>query len=81
MDALAPVCQIGGMKTKIELDDNEWGQIIDGLTCRAILYEETVGYYEDGVSYGEIAEVSNVKEARELAAMYRSIIEKIQRQR
>jgi len=78
---MAPVCQIGGMKTKIELDDNEWGQIIDGLTCRAILYEETVGYYEDGVSYGEIAEVSNVKEARELAAMYRSIIEKIQRQR
>ncbi len=69
------------MKTKIELEDIEWGQIIDGLTCRAILYEETVGYYEDGVTFCEIAEVSNVEESRELAAMYRSIIEKIQRQR
>ncbi len=69
------------MKTRIELDDNEWGQIIEGLTCRAILYEETVVYYEGGIPDGEIAEVSNVKEARELAAMYRSIIAKIQRQR
>ncbi len=78
---MAPVCQIGGMKTKIELDDNEWGQIIDGLACRAILYEEAVGYYEYQVTYGEIAEVSGVDEARDLATMYRSIIEKIQRQR
>ncbi len=70
-----------GMKKAIELDGNEWGQVIDGLMCRAILYEETVGYYEDGVTYGDIAEVSNVEEARQLAAMYRSLIEKIQRQR
>jgi len=69
------------MKTKIELDDNEWGQVIDGLTCRAILYEETVVYYEGGIPDGEIAEVSNVEEARALAAMYRSLIRKIQCQR
>jgi len=69
------------MKTKIELDDNEWGQVIDGLTCRAMLYEETVVYYEGGIPDGEIAEVSDVEEARALAALYRSLIEKIQRQR
>ncbi len=56
-----------GMKAAIELDDDEWGQIVDGLTCRAMLYEETVVYYEGGIPDGEIAEVSDVEEARALA--------------
>lgn len=69
------------MKTKIQLEDADWGQVIDGLTCRAELYEETVDYYETGVTYGNTAEVSGVEEARSLATLYRSLIAKIQRQR
>ncbi len=56
-----------GMKAAIELDDDEWGLIVDGLTCRAMLYEETVVYYEGSIPDGEIAEVSDVEEARALA--------------
>ena len=40
------------MKNTVELNKVEWGQVLDGLACRVALYEETVGYYEDGVSYG-----------------------------
>ncbi len=69
------------MNKPITLDDNDWGQIIDGLTCRAELYEETVRYYETGQADGGIAEVSDAEEARELAAKYRSIIDQIQSQR
>jgi len=69
------------MKKRIALEDHEWGQVVDGLTCRAELYEETVGYYETAQTDGEIAEVSDAEEARALAEMYRSLIAKIQRQR
>lgn len=68
------------MKTKIELENGDWGQIIDGLECRAEQYEKTVRYFESGEINGEIEEVSGIEEARELAETYRSLIEKIQRQ-
>ena len=68
-----------GMKN-VELNEVEWGQVLDGLTCRVALYEETVGYYEHGVSYGHIAEVRNADEARNIADYYRSIIGKIEKQ-
>ncbi|HAS81295.1 MAG TPA: hypothetical protein DCS43_01105 [Verrucomicrobia bacterium] len=69
------------MNKPITLDDNDWGQIIDGLTCHAEQYEETVRYYETDEADGGIAEVSDAEEARELAETYRSLIKKIQRQR
>lgn len=69
------------MKKSITLEDNEWGQIIDGLLCRAELYEETVRYHETGFADGAIAEVTDTEEARDLAAKYRSIIAKIEGQR
>lgn len=81
MDQLSLMAHDMAMKTKIELDDNDWGQIIDGLECRAEQYEKTVRYFESGESNGEIEEVSGVDEAREQAETYRAIIAKIQRQR
>ena len=66
------------MKKSVSLEECEWGQIVDGLTCRAELYEETVRYYESGYTEREIAEVSDADEARDLARMYRRIIRKIE---
>ena len=68
------------MNKPITLDDNDWGQVIDGLTCRAELYEETVRYYETGKADGGIAEVSDTEEARDLALVHRALIAKIQQQ-
>ena len=67
-------------KIAIELDSNEWGQIIDGLTIRAESYENTVQYYETGYADELIEEVGGVYEARAIAEFYRSIIEKVQKQ-
>ena len=67
------------MKIAVVLDDNEWGQILDGLRCRAETYEETVRYHESGHAESEIAEVRDANEARELADSYRNIIGKIER--
>lgn len=60
------------------LDENEWGQIVDGLLCRVELYEETVRYYETGYAEHEIAEVRDADEARDLARIYRLVIRKIE---
>ncbi len=69
------------MQKTIALDDNEWGQVIDGLICRAELYETTATFYETGIAGDEIAEVSGGEEACEIALVYRTLIAKIQRQR
>ena len=68
------------MNRLVKLDEVEWGQILDGLACRVALYEETVGYYEHGVSYGHIAEVRDADEARIILSYYREIIGKIEKQ-
>lgn len=67
------------MKT-VKLNEVEWGQVLDGLACRVALYEETVAYYEYGVSYGHIAEVRDADEARTILNYYREIIGKIEKQ-
>jgi len=67
-------------KPKVELNRQEWGQVLDGLTCRVALYEETVGYYKYGVSYGHIAEVNGVEEAQAILRYYRRIIRNIKNQ-
>lgn len=66
-------------KIAIELDSNEWGQIIDGLTIRAESYENTIRYYETGYADEFVEEVSSADEARTIAAFYREIIGKILR--
>ena len=63
----------------VVLNESEWGQIIDGLRCRAEIYEGTVRYYETGYAESEIAEVRDAKEARELSNLYRAIIFKIEK--
>ncbi|MBN2783897.1 MAG: hypothetical protein JXR25_03655 [Pontiellaceae bacterium] len=67
-------------KPQVELNSQEWGQVLDGLACRVLLYEETVGYYKYGVSYGHIAEVNGVEEAQAILRYYRRIIRKIKKQ-
>ena len=67
------------MKIAVVLDDDEWGQVLDGLRCRAEIYEETVRYYESGYAESEIAEVRDENEARKLTDLYRNIIGKIDR--
>ncbi len=67
------------MKIAVVLDDIEWGQVLDGLRCRAEIYEETVRYYESGYAESEIAEVRDENEARKLTDLYRNIIGKIDR--
>lgn len=62
---------------KVELNGQEWGWVLDGLACRVALYEETVGYYKHGVSYGHIAEVNGVEEAQAILRYYRRIIRNI----
>jgi hypothetical protein len=66
------------MQKTIQLDEVTWGQIIDGLTCRAEWYENAVQYYETGYCEGEVAEVRDEEEARVLAEWYRKTIEEIQ---
>ncbi len=61
-------------KPKVELNTQEWGQVLDGLNCRVSLYEETVGFYKYGFSYGRIAEVNDVLEAKAILRYYRRII-------
>ena len=69
------------MKSEISLTlyETEWGQILDGLRCRAENYDETARYYESGCAEHEIAEVSDGGEARQLAQLYRGIIAKIEK--
>jgi hypothetical protein len=68
------------MKKTVQLDELAWGQILDGLTCRAEWYENAVQYYETGYCEGEVAEVRDEDEARTLAKWYRKLIEDIQLQ-
>jgi hypothetical protein len=81
MDIMLAIWEPIKMKISITLDDTDWGQIIDGLNCRAEIYEATVIYYETGLADGPIAEVTDEEEAQTLAATYRALIENIQRQR
>jgi len=67
-------------KQKVELSEEEWGQVLDGLACRVELYKETVAYYEHGVSNVQIAEVRDGDEAQAILDYYRQIIEKVEKQ-
>jgi hypothetical protein len=68
------------MKKKVELNGIEWGQVLDGLACRVALYEETVAYFEGGISYGHIAEVRDADEAKVILNYYLKIIDTIENQ-
>lgn len=70
------------MKTKIsiELEIVDWGQVMDGLECRAEQYDRTAHYYEVDGGDECIEEVSSAEEARNLAKWYRRIVKDIRKQ-
>ena len=67
-------------RVAITLEENDWGQIIDGLTCRAEQYERTAHYYETDGGDECIEEVNSAEEARTLAAWYCRLVDQIRSQ-
>ncbi|MEX2607935.1 MAG: hypothetical protein WD708_11365 [Kiritimatiellia bacterium] len=67
-------------KRTVELDRLSWGQLLDGLTCRAEQYESTAEYFRTGETDGEILEATDADEAQAIANDYREIIQKIRTQ-
>jgi hypothetical protein len=69
---------------RIELEEQDWGQLIDGLEIRADSWKRTAQYLRDGeLPEGEffmIEECGDDEEAEEVAAHYEAIIRKIQSQ-
>ena len=54
-------------RISVELEAEEWGQLIDGLICRADEYERTAQFHEMGYADDYILDVNNAEEARALA--------------
>jgi hypothetical protein len=69
---------------RIELNDLDLGQALDGLELRAESWERTANYLRtERIPEGEIfiiEECSNPEEADTIASHYREIITKIQQQ-
>ena len=69
---------------RIELNDLDLGQLLDGLETRAESWERTAEYLRtDTMPAGEfflVEECSKPEEADDIAEHYRSIIQKIQSQ-
>jgi hypothetical protein len=67
---------------RIELDELDLGQILDGLEIRAEAWERTAAYHHTGESQSDfiVEECSNADEAEGIARYYRSIIAKICKQ-
>lgn len=68
---------------RIELDDFDLGQLLDGLEARAEAWEKTADYHRTGESPADfiVEECNDADEAEKILAHYRSIISKIQKQR
>ncbi len=68
---------------RIELDDRDLGQLLDGLEARAEAWEKTAEYHRAGESPPDfiVEECRDAGEASRIAAHYRSIISKIHKQR
>ncbi len=67
----------------LKLNENDLGQIIDGLEARAAAWEKTEEYLRTNNSPRDfiVEECNNADEARSLARNYRSIIANITNQR
>lgn len=68
---------------RIELDDFDLGQLLDGLEARAAAWEKTASYHRTGKSPPDfiIEESNGAGEADGIAKHYRSIITTILKQR
>jgi hypothetical protein len=67
---------------RIELDDFDLGQVLDGLEIRAEMWEKTADYHRTGVSPPDfiVEECNDTEEADAIARHYRAIITKIRKQ-
>ena len=67
---------------RLELDDRDLGQLLDGLAMRAESWERTAEYLRSGYVAGDkiVEECSKPEEADAIATHYRSIIRKIHEQ-
>jgi hypothetical protein len=68
---------------RIELDDFDLGQVLDGLEIRAEAWEKTADYHRSGESPPDfiVEECKDAEEADTIASHYRTIIAKVRRQR
>lgn len=68
---------------KIELDEFDLGQVLDGLEIRATAWKKTAVYHRTGESPPDVIveECCDADEAEKIAAHYHSIISKICSQR
>lgn len=68
---------------RIELDDFDLGQLLDGLEARADVWAKTADYHHTGESPLDfiVEECNDADEANRIATHYRSIIAKIKKQR
>lgn len=67
---------------RIELNELDLGQLLDGLEMRAESWERTADYLRSGYVAGDyvVEECSKPKEADDIAAHYRSLIRSIRLQ-
>ncbi len=67
---------------RIELDDFDLGQLLDGMEIRAEAWEKTADYHRTGESPPDfiVEECNNAEEAGAIASHYRGIIAKIRKQ-
>lgn len=77
-------CQIMAKKYRIELDELDIGQVLDGLEIREESWQRTADYLETWEmpedEFFLVEECADAAEARWLAAWYRSIIGNIRNQ-
>ncbi len=66
---------------RIELDDFDLGQVLDGLEIRAEAWEKTADYHRTGESPSDffVEECNDADEADRIANHYRSILAKIRK--
>ena len=71
-----------GKILRIELNDIDLGQLLDGLETRAEAWEKTADYHRTGESPTDfiVEECNDANEADGIASHYRSIIAKIRKQ-
>jgi len=68
-------------KYTIELDECDLGQVLDGSESRASIWEKTAQFHRTGGADTIIEECRDAAEADKIAIRYRSIIDKIGKQR
>ena len=66
---------------RILIPENDLGQIIDGLTCRAEEYRNTSEALRGITTYGTVHDVTDDEEADRIALWYETIIDQLQEQR